>query len=54
LAGPWSFTTQVWPRFISRRTMFPPIRPNPIMPNCMAVSFRPRREREHIVSEWPK
>jgi len=34
-----SYTTQSWPPLISRRTMFPPIRPNPIIPRSMVYSF---------------
>src|SRR6476620_8156368 len=30
-----SYTTDVWPFLISRRTMLPPIRPRPIMPSCI-------------------
>ena len=31
--------TVVWPCFISRRTMLPPIRPRPIMPSCIRLRF---------------
>src|SRR6478752_4271836 len=30
-----SYTTDVWPFLINRRTMLPPIRPRPIMPSCI-------------------
>ena len=30
-----SNTTHSWPPFRRRRTMFAPIRPRPIIPNCM-------------------
>src|SRR5215831_9602318 len=33
-----SETTHWWPPRISRRTMLPPIRPRPIIPNCMLPS----------------
>ena len=35
LLGFVSQTTHSCPPFSSRRTMFPPIRPNPIMPSCI-------------------
>ncbi len=34
-----SYTTHVWPFFIRRRTMLAPMRPRPIIPSCIAVSF---------------
>ena len=34
-----SYTTHVWPSFMSRRTMLAPMRPRPIIPSCIAVSF---------------
>ena len=33
-----SYTTHWCPAFISRRTMFAPIRPRPIIPSCMTNS----------------
>src|ERR1700692_3335981 len=35
--GSLSYTTVVWPCFISRRTILPPIRPRPIMPSCILI-----------------
>src|SRR5262249_27920381 len=35
--GDLSKTTQLWPCFRRRRTMFAPIRPSPIMPSCIAT-----------------
>src|SRR5262249_1099069 len=32
-------TTHSWPPFRSRRTMFEPIRPRPIIPSCMRRTF---------------
>src|SRR3990172_8821547 len=37
--GARSKTTQWWPPARSRRTMFAPIRPRPIIPSCMLCSF---------------
>ncbi len=37
--GDMSKTTHSWPLLISRRTMFAPIRPSPIIPSCMMNSF---------------
>src|SRR3990172_2438008 len=37
--GARSKTTQWWPPARSRRTMFAPIRPRPIIPSCMTCSF---------------
>ena len=34
----WSKTTHSCPAFISRRTMFPPIRPRPIIPSCTVAA----------------
>src|SRR5262249_13758325 len=40
-----SKTTQEWPAARSRRTMFAPIRPSPIIPSCMGGPFREGRAR---------
>ena len=37
--GDLSKTTHWWPALRSRRTMFAPMRPSPIIPSCMAGSF---------------
>ena len=37
--GERSYTTHVCPLRMRRRTMLPPIRPRPIIPNCMALSL---------------
>jgi hypothetical protein len=38
-----------WPARISRRTMFAPMRPRPIIPSCMKnLSLKMRRERRHV------
>ncbi len=37
--GDLSYTTQSWPPFRRRCTMFAPIRPRPIIPNCMFYSL---------------
>ena len=45
----WSKTTQSCPAFISRRTMFPPIRPRPIIPSCTCPA--PFRDRDRCRSD---
>src|SRR5579871_151166 len=39
LSGLRSNTTHSWPARIKRRTMFPPIRPRPIIPSCIVSLF---------------
>ncbi len=36
--GDMSKTTHSWPPLMSRRTMFAPIRPSPIMPSCIVCA----------------
>src|ERR1700687_3378833 len=50
-----SYTTVVCPRFISRRTILPPIRPRPIMPSCILISLIQRilnRSIEHLQTSF--
>ncbi len=40
--GDMSKTTHGWPPLMSRRTMFAPIRPSPIIPSCIGDPFQDR------------